>query len=279
MIFINKNPLRDYVKEKIMNKKLLFLTLALAILQTSNYAQPEESDVQRVRNLYLDMIKRTILNTIYEPNPLKEEGRIRPSIAHSMIGNMRMDNIKYCMEDVLANNVPGDFIETGVWRGGAVIFMRGILKAHNITNRIVWVADSFEGLPAPNALLYPADQGAYYHHINYLKVGLETVINNFKSYGLLDNQVIFLKGWFKDTLKTALIKNIAVLRLDGDMYESTTDALEALYDKVSPGGYIIVDDWCLATAQTAVLDFRSRRGITDPITEIDGIGSFWKKSK
>jgi len=225
------------------------------------------------------MIKRTILNTIYEPDPLKEKGHTWPATAHSMIGSMRMDNIKYCMEDVLANNIPGDFIETGVWRGGAVIFMRAILKAHNVTDRVVWVADSFEGLPAPNISLYPADTGSDYHENNYLKVNLETVQNNFKSYGLLDNQVVFLKGWFKDTLRIANIKNIAVLRLDGDMYESTTDTLEALYEKVSPGGYIIIDDWCLVTARTATLDFRSRRGIVDPIQDIDGIGSFWKKSK
>jgi len=262
-----------------MQKKILFLMLAtISIPQMDTFLHANENELTIIRNLYLDMIKRTILNTIYEPHPLKEDGKTWPATAHSMIGNKRMDNIKYCIEDILAHNIPGDLIETGVWRGGAVIFMRAILKAHNVTDRVVWAADSFEGLPAPNTSIYPADNGSDYHENNYLKVGLETVQNNFHSYDLLDDQVAFLQGWFKDTLSIAPIKNIAVLRLDGDMYESTMEALEALYDKVSPGGYIIIDDWCLLTARAATLDFRVRHDIVDPIQYIDGIGSFWQKA-
>lgn len=77
----------------------------------------------------------------------------------------------------------------------------------------------------------------------YSRHSLEEVQENFRRYNLLDDQVQFLKGWFCDTLPTAPIEKLAVLRLDGDLYESIMDGLNALYDKVSPGGFIIVDDY------------------------------------
>jgi hypothetical protein len=95
---------------------------------------------------------------------------------------------------------------------------------------------------------------------------------------MLDRQVRFLEGWFKDTLPTAPIGQIAVLRLDGDMYESTIQALEALYERVSPGGFVIIDDYFLGPCRQAVTDFRSRTGIIDSIIDIDGKGVFWRKS-
>ena len=76
-----------------------------------------------------------------------------------MIGLRRMDNIQHCVQAVLSDDVPGDLIETGVWRGGACIFMKANLVAGGDTERTVWVADSFQGLPPPNAALYPADTG------------------------------------------------------------------------------------------------------------------------
>ncbi len=72
------------------------------------------------------------------------EGRDWPLLGHTMIGIKRLDNLQFCVERVLADDVPGDLIETGVWRGGATIFMRAILKAHGVTDRRVWVADSGE---------------------------------------------------------------------------------------------------------------------------------------
>jgi len=196
-----------------------------------------------------------------------------------MIGRQRLDNIQYCVEDILKNNIPGDFIETGVWRGGATIFMRAILKSYNETSRIIWAADSFEGLPAPDTVNYPFDADSDHHIYPYLAVSLEQVQNNFKAYDLLDNQVQFLKGFFKDTMSHCSIKQLALLRLDGDMYESTIQVLDALYDKVSVGGYIIIDDYNLKWAKKATDDFRILHTITDPLIIIDGAGVYWKKTK
>ena len=198
-----------------------------------------------------------------------------------MIGMKRLDHVEHCVRDVLRRNVPGDLVETGVWRGGASILMRGVLKAYGDTSRSVWVVDSFEGLPRANPDLCPDDAGDRLADFNdYLGVPLERVQANFERYNLLDAQVRFLKGWFRDTLPSAPIGRIAVLRLDGDMYESTMDSFTNLYDKVQVGGYIIVDDYgALANCRSAVNDFRKSRGILDPIQPIDWTGVFWQRTK
>jgi hypothetical protein len=240
------------------------------------------------RRLYLDLIKKVLANTIYEDASYSGSfdfqkrltGYDHPRVAHTMIGLKRLNNIQYCMERILKNNIPGDCIETGVWRGGASILMRAILKTYADTTRKVWLADSFEGLPRPNAEQYPADEGLDLSQIPYLAVSLEEVQNNFKKYGLLDDQVVFLKGFFRDTLPTAPINTISLLRLDGDLYESTMDALVNLYPKLSVGGYVIIDDFgSIGACAQAVNDYRQMHNITDPILWIDFAGVYWKKTK
>ena len=113
-------------------------------------------------------------------------------------------------------------------RGRLCIYMRGILAAHAVKNRTVWVADFFAGLPKPDETLYPADKGDTHHIFDELSVSLDEVKDNFQRFGLLDEQVAFLPGWFKDTLPQAPIDQLAVLRLDGDMYGSTIETLQAL---------------------------------------------------
>lgn len=258
-----------------------------------------------LRGLYIDLLKKAVSHSIWleeeeadhplmkplrklSPNIFgygygnledKKEGKIWPKFAHTMIGQKRLDNIQYCVESVLSDNINGDLIETGVWRGGSCIFMRGILKAYEVSDRNVWVADSFEGLPKPNIEKSPADKGDKHHKYSQLAISLEQVARNFEDYNLLDDQVKFLKGWFKDTLPNAPIEKLAVCRLDGDMYESTMDALRALYPKVTVGGYIIVDDYgAIEGCRKAIHDYRDELSITDNIQKIDWTGAFWRKS-
>jgi len=247
--------------------------------------------LRRVRDRYLQLMQNCLTGSIYEDPPLKvlgnelfnaelrEYGWDWPSKAHSMIGRKRMENLRALAGRVIFGGVPGDFIETGVWRGGACIFMRAILEAYGVRNRKVWLADSFAGLPQPNPAAYPADAGDMFHTYADLAVSIDEVKRNFEKYGLLDGQVIFLKGWFKDTLPEAPISRLAILRLDGDMYESTMDALRYLYDKLSLRGFVIVDDYrVVAGCREAVDDFRAARGIKDTIVEIDGVGIYWQKT-
>jgi O-methyltransferase len=182
------------------------------------------------------------------------------------------------LTQILADNIQGDCIECGVWRGGTTIFMRGFLVANQAADRVVWVADSFCGLPVPH---YREDRGLDLSAATHpmLAVNLETVRDLFERYGLLDDQVRFLPGWFKDTLPSAPIRELALLRLDGDLYESTINGLEALYDKVVPGGFVIVDDYgCIPQCRKAVDDFRARRNITEPIQEVDWTAIYWRRA-
>jgi O-methyltransferase len=232
------------------------------------------------RNLMKFLTKRGfyIAKKITFDEEARRNGKDWPQLAHTMTGLKRLDCLQKCVEDVLENKVLGDFIETGAWRGGSSIFMRAVLKAYGDTTRKVWVADSFEGLPKPDADKYPEDAGDILYTHDFLRVSLEQVKENFRSYDLLDEQVQFLKGWFKDTLPTAPIKQLAVIRLDGDLYESTMDGLTNLYPKLSKGGYVIVDDFNLDMCVKAVKDFRRDNNITDEIIDIDGTGVYWQRS-
>ncbi len=219
-----------------------------------------------------------VWRTPFDPQK-RAEGRDRPLEAETMIGLKRLDNLQYCITEILRRQVPGDLIEAGVWRGGATIFMRAVLKVYGDTERIVWVADSFRGLPKPDPKQYPADAGDRHWIQARLTVSLNEVKANFSRYDLLDDQVRFLVGWFRDTLPKAPINRLAVLRLDADMYESTMDALRYLYPKLSVGGHVIIDDYgAVAACREAVDDFRAQQGITDEMERVDWTGVFWERS-
>ena len=153
------------------------------------------------QSLYLDLMQKCLTNTIYEDPPqdkwsggtynpkIRANGLDWPSKAHTMIGSQRMRNLRTLTEYVIINNIPGDLIEAGVWRGGACIYMRAILKAFGVTDRVVWCADSFEGLPEPDAEQFPQDAGDVHHTFEPLKVSLERVKNNFIKYTKNDEKL------------------------------------------------------------------------------------------
>ncbi|MDC1287582.1 TylF/MycF family methyltransferase [Gammaproteobacteria bacterium] len=245
----------------------------------------------------MNLIKSTLLDSIYGSQVSTEQswgwgdgnragkaatphevqnGGYWPERAHTMIGGKRLDNLHNCLDSIIAEGVPGDFIETGVWRGGATIFMRAFLAAHDISDRKVFVADSFSGLPPPDPR-YPEDQEDEHHKVSFLSVSLEEVQSNFQKYDLLDQQTIFLPGFFEDTLPTAPIDQLALLRLDGDMFSSTIQVLEALYHKVASGGFVVVDDYGLDGCKAAIDQFREREGINAPMEKVDWTGTYWRK--
>ena len=242
------------------------------------------------RTLYLDLVERVVTNTIYgDPCGApwgrrrfeagnREQGLDWPSVAHSMIGERRIRSLRDLCERAIREHVPGDFIETGVWRGGACILMRAVLAAYGETGRQVWCADSFAGLPPPEAERFPADAGDTLYTYPELAVPLERVRANFAAYGLLDDQVRFVEGYFETTLPGLAGERFALLRLDGDMYASTICALENLYDGVSDGGFVVVDDYgAIEACREAVEDFRRARGIDEPLNPIDWTGVWWRK--
>lgn len=184
----------------------------------------------------------------------RRDGEDWPVTAETMVGLTRLDQLHAALDHVVRNAIPGDLLEAGVWRGGAGIFMAAYLEIYGLENKKVFLADSFRGLP-PASARYGADAGSKLSKYRYLAVSREEVVNNFRKYDVSTDHVRFLEGFFGESLPTADCKSLALLRMDGDMYESTIDILANLYHKVSGGGVIIVDDWGIPACQQAVRDF------------------------
>lgn len=287
--FMNKKASERYlslIKKSLLNDLYedLEAILHYILIEIRHGRQPDGETIRRINTMRPDIVQtiRTARDDgsmilwpeadgqSYDPRNLSEQ-------VHTMIGRRRLDHLHHCLDTILADDIPGDLIETGVWRGGATIFMRAHLAAHDITDRTVWVADSFDGLPPP-AIQEDIGYDLSKRQQPILAISEDRVRDLFRRYDLLDDAVRFLPGWFKDTLHKAPIGPLALLRLDGDLYESTMDALEALYDKVVPGGFIIIDDYgALPPCRKAVEDFRSERKITQPLERIDWTGMYWRK--
>lgn len=207
----------------------------------------------------------------------KQQGTAPFRGPHTMIGLLRLDNIERCAEQIFADGIEGDFLEAGVCRGGATIFMRALQLAHGEGERLTWVVDSFQGVP-PSDKSVDQEYGFDLSHVPWLACSEEAVRENFSRYDMLDPNVIFVPGWIADSVPGAGIGSLALLRIDVDLYSSTYESLELLYDKVTPGGFVIVDDYgFLECCRDAVDDFRARRGISEPIQRIDLSGIFWRK--
>ena len=261
----------------------LYLDLLARSLTHTLYTGPDAvgfTSRSRLRRTVLRILrKRGIVPVRILPDQERRqaEGRVWPLFAQTMIGLDRLANLRTSIETVIREEVPGDLIEAGVWRGGATIFMRGVLAAYGVTDRTVWAADSFRGLPTPSED-YPRDRSGAWHTADHLAVDLAEVKGNFDRYGLLDDQVRFLEGWFRDTLPTVRNGTWAIIRVDGDMYESTTDALTNLYQGLAPGGFMIIDDYSIASCRSAVEDFMASEGITEPLHEVDWSAVCWRRA-
>lgn len=214
----------------------------------------------------------------YDPY-LRAVGRDWPSEAETMIGLARLKHLQDCVVTVIEEGIQGDLVETGVWRGGASILMRAVLACYN-SRKNVWLCDSFQGLPDPDDKNYPQDNSDHFWQLaKFLAVPLTEVQNNFRRYGLLDKQVKFLVGYYRETMVNPPIGKIALLRVDCDMYESVSEVLNGLYDKVVHNGFVVIDDYSSGfdTCKHAVDDFRRSRGIMDEMKPIDWSGVYWRK--
>lgn len=204
----------------------------------------------------------------------------KSGFSHSMMGRLRLDSLHHCLDIVRTERLDGDLAECGVWRGGGCILMAGYLTAYGLTEKQVFVADSFEGLPRPST---PHDAGLDLTKERFpeLAVSVDAVRENFQAYGLDRPNVHYVKGWFSESLPHAPIERLALLRMDGDLYSSTMDILNNLYDKVVAGGIVIVDDYgAIDACRKAVHDFFSARNAPQPtMHEIDWTGVWFRKGE
>jgi hypothetical protein len=192
----------------------------------------------------------------------------------TMVGLARLDDLQACVEEIAREGVAGDLIEAGTWRGGASILMRATLDAHGAADRTVWVADSFQGFPAPDEDHPDRGQLA---PVDYLAVPAEQVRANFARLGY-ERGVRFLPGFFEDTLPALSGERWSVVRLDGDSYEATWTALQSLYPGLSVGGHVIVDDYgALEECRRAVDEFRTEHGIAEPLETVDWTCVRWRR--
>lgn len=172
--------------------------------------------------------------------------------------------------DILEKDIKGDFIECGVAAGSQIGAMQQAILDKQIS-RTIWGFDSFEGIPF--AGINDTEQPGI-GEIDKNKIGLlettgiascsqEDVLKNFQLWNLPTNNLKLIKGWFENTIEPTSkeIKEIAMLRLDGDLYSSTYVCLEHLFEKVVSGGIIIIDDWNLTGCQKAVKKFIDGRKI------------------
>ena len=261
----------------------LFKKVLMGILyEQQNWQQIHSQSVknffsfQFLKNLVIKIFQRKSIilykKQKFDPDRALIKGKEGAGLGYTLVSKKRLDNIEYCFDEILKDNIEGDFIETGVWRGGACILIRKLMKINNIKNRKVFVADSFEGMPKPKNEFDGSDLSMF----EEIKVSVEEVKSNFDKFGLNDNQVVYIKGWFSESLPKAPINKLALLRLDGDMYHSTMDSLNNLYHKVSNGGYVIVDDMDWPECARAINEFREKHSIKSELKFIDDVSAYWR---
>ena len=257
------------------------------------------SSVEALRVAYLDLLKlalcdlagvrtESVVLTIdgegvvsRETSPEELEFRVSgkhwPRRGLTMVGMLRLDDLQECTERVVADRVPGDLIEAGVWRGGASILMRATLDTLDADDRVVCVADSFAGFPGPRSETSPPEDRRDLSHFDFMAVPLEEVRENFTRFGV-ERGVSFVPGYFDQTMPALRYRRWALIRLDGDTYGATRATLEALYPGLSAGGYLIVDDYeLLPECRRAVDDYRNEHGITEPIERVDWTCVRWRR--
>ena len=246
-----------------------------------------ESYHDSIVGLHLQTTERSVNPRTLQPQPLdlhqRDIGAEWPMVALTMVGSLRLSHVAYVLARVIEDRVPGDFIECGAWRGGASLMASLSLRLLEESHlRQVHVADSFEGLPEKRYADSPGWDG--WHRLDYLRVSRQEVERNYQAFGIdvvgqspSQHGVHFHEGYFVDSLPRARqpggalsdqeARPLAVIRLDGDMYDSVMDVLFHLYDRLSIGGWVVLDDYPdVGETQQAVDDFRAWHDIEEPIT-------------
>jgi O-methyltransferase len=208
---------------------------------------------------------------------------------YTMTTPVRCRSLWDSCRSVLEANVPGCFVECGVWKGGSSAIMAMAIKNAR-QERHLHLFDSFEGLPEPtekdgkSAAIYSdgRNQGKL-ATINQCQAGLDEVCHLILDEIKVRNDLAhFHVGWFQNTIPAdaGQLGPIALLRLDGDWYDSTKICLEHLYPLLSPGGIIIMDDyWAWEGCRKATDEYRNQNNIDSPIQRIDGDAGFWVKTQ
>lgn len=247
-------------------------------------AQPSDT----AQDAYIDLLKRSVTNYPYLGGDTPFD-RFRCVVHYdlpraqwkidqlarpiTLLTKGQLDLVEQSLLSVIERGVPGDFIEAGIWRGGVIILMRALMRVHRISDRRIFAADSFAGIPKnTRALNDPVDGWR-----DRWAASLEEVKGSIERFGLLDDRIEFVPGFFADTLPKFTDEKFALMRLDSDSYDSVEESLVYLYPRLASGGIIIIDDWHLVGCKAAVENYRARHGVHEELKVHDG-NAYWMKS-
>ncbi len=193
-------------------------------------------------------------------------------LPYTAMGRTQLDHLEACLDRVCEEQVAGDLVETGTGRGGGAIFMRAYLEGREVTDRTVLVADRFRATEEPATAPTLPPQG-----VAGFRADLNLVRDGFARFGLLDDRVRFLEGPEGGTVATEVPGPIALLRIGRGTGAETRAVLDALYDRLADGGYVIFDDRPDSHARGVVDAFRAERGVTAALEPVDASAVAWRK--
>jgi cephalosporin hydroxylase len=203
---------------------------------------------------------------------------------YTTMGRARLDALEQCLDTIREQSVDGDLIECTTGRGGGGIFLRAYLDAYEMNRSTVWIADTFRSaapgtsageMPYPGAPPLPGGGVGFPE----LQGDLHTVRDGFARFDLLDDRVRFLAGPTSETLPDASFEKLALIVLGDAVRGDAGRVLDALYDKLAVGGFVVIDRFGALKCRDAVDEFRARRGITEPIERIDSAAAMWRKTQ
>ena len=204
----------------------------------------------------------------------QEKRLTKDILPYTLVGPERIHNLYVLARRIEQENIPGDVIECGVYRGGtAAILARR--ATHSKMNRIVWLFDSFQGMPPTTQ----ADGKDAQEWVGKLTTSPNEVKEVLKRTGAILDRVRIIPGFYENTLPTVEIPQIALLNLDCDWYESVKLCLHKFYDSVVPGGFISFDDYGYwPGCKLAVDEFFQERALPYALQEVDSCARWFQKT-
>jgi len=288
-----------------------------AMLFQHNVFFQRNQELDRAQHRYLDTVKSALLNEHYLDHEVRFEqltahiGRARPLVANELrdpvrndriayrriahnrlgpggpdvgaatsfvpyapMGRAQLDHLERCLDAVTAGGVPGDLVEYGTGRGGGAIFLRAYLDAFEVPERRVFVGDRFRATEDPERAPTVPKQG-----IAGFRADLNLVRDGFERFGLFDDRVRFLVGPAASGLLDVQASEIALVRIGRGTGSEARAVLDAVYDRMPEGAFVILDDRPDAPARREIEAFRHERGITAPLEPIDGSAVAWRKGR
>lgn len=205
---------------------------------------------------------------------LLEKNQVKTMTSHERVAGLHA-----AILSIYQDNIPGDFVECGVYLGGNVIIGKKFFDSVGVVDKKYYAFDTFEGMTQPGEN-DPNKAHQIWKDVAACIGPLEEVINEFKNHGVFDERIVIVKGDVMQTLAdpSNLPEKISLLRLDTDWYESTKFELEVLYSKLVPGGYLIIDDYGhWDGCRKAVDEFFGQDFVSRNFTKLDYTGILYRK--